>query len=88
MRPFIADYIDTFGVKKKSKFTASFDVGDLSESDDAESDDLEQMLSDNMSADSVSDWSIGSGICTQLDKGQIKKYGTGIFVAKYLDLIA
>lgn len=74
-------------MKKKSKFTASFDVDDLSESDDYQSDDLEQMLSDNMSADSVSDWSIDSGICTQLDEGQIKRYGTGIFVAKYLDLI-
>ena len=35
----------------------------------------------------VDEWEIQEGLCTRVSAADVAKYGTGIFVAKYMDLI-
>ena len=38
-------------------------------------------------ADQVIDWEVQDGICSQQDETELVRVGSGIFIAKYLDLI-
>ncbi len=38
-------------------------------------------------ADLVASWDIQDGICTRVGQTELQKYGCGIYLAKYLDLI-
>ena len=46
----------------------------------------ESIDSQDRLADSVEDWRIHNGLCTRVSQEELARWGSGIFIARYMDL--